>query len=195
MSTYSSSHLLEEIQCRRENLSSSIFIKKKKGQKEKRTFLYLEKIHTIWEIYIDLFKLHRVKTKTKQKQTVRYGSETISYRIPLLWANLPEKYIFANSLSKFKSKIKTWKCDTCVCRLCRTFLQNLGYWLTASNDQGLTKLSFWLYTKNPKTLWFYSASPPPTVPTSLHQVEALTSDFYFVPENLCVHVRLIKIKQ
>ena len=63
----------------------------------------------------------------KNKKTIRYGSETISYRTPLLWANLPEEYKLANSLSEFKSKIKTWKCDTCVCRLCRPFLQNLRF--------------------------------------------------------------------
>ena len=47
----------------------------------------------------------------KTKKTVRYGSETISCRTPLLWANLPEECKLANSLSEFKSKIKTWKCD------------------------------------------------------------------------------------
>ena len=34
----------------------------------------------------------------ENKKTVRYGSETISYRTPLLWANLPEEYKLANSL-------------------------------------------------------------------------------------------------
>ena len=63
----------------------------------------------------------------ENKKTVRYGSETISYRTPLLWANLPDEYKLANSLSEFKSKIKTWKCDPCVCRLCRPFLQYFGF--------------------------------------------------------------------
>ena len=40
------------------------------------------------------------------KKTLRYVSETISYRAPLLWANLPDEYKLANSLSKFKSKKK-----------------------------------------------------------------------------------------
>ena len=61
------------------------------------------------------------------KRTARYGSETISYRTPLLWANLPEEHKLTNSVNEFKSKIKAWKCDTCVCRLCRPFLQNLGF--------------------------------------------------------------------
>ena len=28
----------------------------------------------------------------ESKKTVRYGLETVKYRTPLLWANLPEKY-------------------------------------------------------------------------------------------------------
>ena len=63
----------------------------------------------------------------ENKKAVRYGLETISCRTPLLQANLPEEYKLVNSLSEFKSKIKTWKCDACVCRLCRPFLHNLGF--------------------------------------------------------------------
>ena len=63
----------------------------------------------------------------KNRKTVRYGSETIPYRISLLCANLSEEYKLANSLREFKPKTKSWKCDTCVCRLCRTFLQNFGF--------------------------------------------------------------------
>ena len=42
----------------------------------------------------------------ENKKTVRYDSEAISYRTPLLLANLPEEYKLANSFSDFKSKIK-----------------------------------------------------------------------------------------
>ena len=55
------------------------------------------------------------------KNTVRYGLETVKYGTPLLWANLPEKYKTATSPNSFKTKIKTWKCKTCVCRLCQTY--------------------------------------------------------------------------
>ena len=37
----------------------------------------------------------------ENKKTLRYGLETISYRIPLLWPNLPDEYKLANSLSEF----------------------------------------------------------------------------------------------
>ena len=54
----------------------------------------------------------------KTKKKVTYGSLTISYRTLLLWANRPEEYKLADSLSECKSKIRSWRCDTCICRLC-----------------------------------------------------------------------------
>ena len=56
---------------------------------------------------------------TENKKTVRYGTETVTYRAPFLWANLHTKYKNAKSLDEFKSKIKAWKCDFCQCRLCK----------------------------------------------------------------------------
>ena len=53
-------------------------------------------------------------TLNKNKKTVSYGSETISYRTPLLLVNLPEEYKLTNYLSEFKSKTKSWKYDTCL---------------------------------------------------------------------------------
>ena len=47
----------------------------------------------------------------ENKKTERYGSEAISYRTALFWENLPEEYKLANSLSEFKLKIKSWKCN------------------------------------------------------------------------------------
>ena len=62
----------------------------------------------------------------ENKNKVRYGMETICYRTPYLWASLPEEYKNLNSVGKFKEKLKNWKCETCICRLCRTYEQNLG---------------------------------------------------------------------
>ena len=45
----------------------------------------------------------------ESRRTVNYGLETICYRAPFLWANLPPEYKLANSLNIFKRKIKTWK--------------------------------------------------------------------------------------
>ena len=53
--------------------------------------------------------------------------ETVTYRAPFLWANLRTKYKNAKSLDKFKSKIISCKCDFCQCRLCKKYIQNLGF--------------------------------------------------------------------
>ena len=80
-------------------------------------FLFRENTHNIRNIQI-IFN--------ESKKTVRYGLETVKYSTPLLWANLPENYK-TTSLKSFKTKIKTWKCETCACRLCQTYHQNLGF--------------------------------------------------------------------
>ena len=45
----------------------------------------------------------------ERRRTVNYGLETICYRAPFLWTNLPPEYKLANSLNIFKRKIKKWK--------------------------------------------------------------------------------------
>ena len=50
---------------------------------------------------------------TKNKKTVKYGIETVTYRAPFLWANPQSEYKNAKSLEEFKSKINTCKCDFC----------------------------------------------------------------------------------
>ena len=50
-------------------------------------------------------------------RTVNYGLETIYYRAPFLWANLPPEYKLPNSVNIFKRKIKIWKGENCPCKL------------------------------------------------------------------------------
>ena len=62
-----------------------------------------------------------------RKRTVWYGLETLSYRYPQLWSLLPESLKEMNSLSQFKRNIKHWICRDCPCRLCKVYIQNLGF--------------------------------------------------------------------
>ena len=64
---------------------------------------------------------------TEKRKTVRYGTATVTYRAPFLWANLNTKYKNAKYLDEFKSKIKPWKCNFCQCRLCKKYVQKLGF--------------------------------------------------------------------
>ena len=56
----------------------------------------------------------------ESRRSVNYGLETICYRAPFLWANLPPEYKLANSS-------KNWKGENCPCRLCKTYVRELGY--------------------------------------------------------------------
>ena len=64
---------------------------------------------------------------TEKRNTVNYGLETVTYRAPVFWAKLPSEYKLAGSLAAFKSKIKSWKCEICTCRLCKECQPSLGY--------------------------------------------------------------------
>ena len=60
-------------------------------------------------------------------RTVRYGTETISYRGPKTWDIVPQNIKDSLSLAEFKIKIKSWKPNDCTCRLCKTFIPLLGF--------------------------------------------------------------------
>ena len=60
-------------------------------------------------------------------RTVHYGTETISYRGPKTWDMVPQNIKDSLSLAEFKSKIKSWKPNDCACRLCKTFIPQLGF--------------------------------------------------------------------
>ena len=64
---------------------------------------------------------------TEKRNAANYGLETVTYRAPVLWAKLPSEYKLAGSLTAFKSKIKSWKCEICACRLCKEYQLSLGY--------------------------------------------------------------------
>ena len=60
-------------------------------------------------------------------RTVIYGTETIRYRGPLIWASLSSDLKEASTLQIFKSKIKNIRNIDYTCRLCKTFVLNLGF--------------------------------------------------------------------
>ena len=65
--------------------------------------------------------------ETETKRTVNYGVESFSYRSPQLWAMLPAELKEINLLDQFKREIRKWTCLNCPCRLCKTFIPNLGF--------------------------------------------------------------------
>ena len=65
--------------------------------------------------------------KLRNVRTVRYGIETASFVGPRIWNSLPQEIKESTSLQIFKSKIKSWTPKNCPCKLCKNYMQHLGY--------------------------------------------------------------------
>ena len=63
---------------------------------------------------------------TSNVKSVYNGTETISFRGPKTWSLVPDDIKSSHSLEEFKAKIKQWKPEGCMCRLCKTYIRNLG---------------------------------------------------------------------
>ena len=63
----------------------------------------------------------------EKTRTVLYGSETVRYQGPKIWDIIPDNIKNSSSPQEFKSKLKTWKPEDCACRLCKTFIPELGF--------------------------------------------------------------------
>ena len=67
-----------------------------------------------------IFESHRI-------QTQRYGIESLTYLGPKIWSQVPSEIKESHSLAIFKNKIKNWRPKLCPCKLCKTYVANLGY--------------------------------------------------------------------
>ena len=59
--------------------------------------------------------------------TSQYGSESVGFLAPKIWATIPKEIKNSDSLAEFKAKIKMWKGDNCTCRLCKNYIANVGF--------------------------------------------------------------------
>ena len=58
---------------------------------------------------------------------VNHGLESLSYIGSKLWDSILSHMKEIDSINEIKHVIKTWKPDLCSCRLCKVYLQNIGY--------------------------------------------------------------------
>ena len=65
--------------------------------------------------------------KTRNVRTVNYGTETLAYLGPKIWAIVPNEIKAATNLIEFKNKIKRWKAVNCPCRLCKIYIAGVGF--------------------------------------------------------------------
>ena len=69
--------------------------------------------------------------KTFNVKTVNWGTETLAHLGPKIWSIVPND-IKKFSLSKFTQKIRKWKPIKCPCRICTTYIRDLGFVTIAS---------------------------------------------------------------
>ena len=55
------------------------------------------------------------------------GKETLRYRGPVTWNLIPSEIKSIETFELFKDKITKWKPIGCTCRLCKVYVNNLGY--------------------------------------------------------------------
>ena len=83
----------------------------------------------------DVFKFKNLTYNYRNEETlnrsnvnsVKYGTETITSLSAKIWKILPNNYKELTPLPTFKSKIKNWGTDECPCRLCKTYIQRVGF--------------------------------------------------------------------
>ena len=60
-------------------------------------------------------------------KSVYNDTETLSLRGPKIWAMLLNDIKKSESLKEFTCKVKQWKPESCTCRLCKVYVNNLGF--------------------------------------------------------------------
>ena len=57
----------------------------------------------------------------------RYGTESLTYLANKIWSQTPTDIKEAPTLELFREKIKLWQISDCPCRLCKTYIQHIGF--------------------------------------------------------------------
>ena len=83
---------------------------------------------SIYPLSSNHYTLRKASTfQTDNIKTVRYGSETLAFRGPLIWESVPIDIKNSPTLAIFKQKIKQWTPSECQCGICKNYLFQLGF--------------------------------------------------------------------
>ena len=63
----------------------------------------------------------------RRVNSVYNGTESLSFLGPKIWNLVPEEIKTSETVDIFKNKIKKWIPENCPCRLCRVYIQNVGF--------------------------------------------------------------------
>ena len=89
-------------------------------------------IDTMKEIFVDRnYNGPILRSQTDfeipQVNSVHKGDDSLRYFGPLIWNIIPKKLKNEPSLKTFKEQIKKWRPNNCPCRLCKEYIQGVGY--------------------------------------------------------------------
>ena len=59
--------------------------------------------------------------------TVHFGEDTLRYLGYKIWKLVPDDMKKSSSIKQFKTLIRNWSPTKCPCRLCKTYIQGVGY--------------------------------------------------------------------
>ena len=82
------------------------------------------------EIFVERQSLYNLRSNGLSRpipKSTSNGLETIKYTGSKLWELLPNEIKQLSSIREFKGYINTWVTDKCSCRICKTYIPNLGY--------------------------------------------------------------------
>ena len=71
--------------------------------------------------------INELQLKSRKIHSARYGIETASFVGARVWSSLLSDRKECESLELFKSKINNSLPENCPCKLCKPYLQRIGY--------------------------------------------------------------------
>ena len=64
---------------------------------------------------------------TRPIRTVHYGSNSLRFLRPKIWEIVPSELKCCERVDIFKSKIRNWRPHNSPCRLCDTYIHEVGF--------------------------------------------------------------------
>ena len=85
-------------------------------------------VQEMFKVHDNVYDLIKKRSwETSNVRTVHYGTETVPFRGPKIWEMIPVYIKDSTNFNVFKTKIKQWKPLDCTCRLCRTYMNSVGF--------------------------------------------------------------------
>ena len=70
---------------------------------------------------------YKSELKVSSIDTVFKGQNSVSYFRSIIWNSIPVELREINPFQVFKSEMKPWRPTNCPCRLCKKYIENLGF--------------------------------------------------------------------